>query len=79
MIEHKFIFHSLEKLGFGDFFCNAIKTLHANCHRIHLMIKSETGHSSGMPNFCFYFVHKYSQPISLTVLHRKSLLLVGMS
>lgn len=26
MVEHAFIFRSLEKCGFGDFFCKAIKT-----------------------------------------------------
>jgi len=29
-IEHKFIFLSLEKFGFGNFFCKAIKTLYVN-------------------------------------------------
>ena len=29
-VEHQFLFHSLERLGFGDFFCKAIKTLYAN-------------------------------------------------
>lgn len=26
-VEHQFLFHSLERLGFGDFFCKAIKPL----------------------------------------------------
>lgn len=32
-IEHAFIFHSLEKLGFGDFFAKAVRTMYnkANC------------------------------------------------
>uniref|UniRef100_A0A8K9UN26 Reverse transcriptase domain-containing protein n=1 Tax=Oncorhynchus mykiss TaxID=8022 RepID=A0A8K9UN26_ONCMY len=29
-VEHQFLFYSLERLGFGDFFCMAIKTLYAN-------------------------------------------------
>lgn len=29
-IEHEFIFHSLEKFGFGGYFCEAIKTLYAH-------------------------------------------------
>lgn len=29
-VEHQFIFHSLEKFGFGTFFCKAVKTLCAN-------------------------------------------------
>lgn len=29
-LEHQFIFHCLKKLGFGEFFCTAIKTLYAN-------------------------------------------------
>ena len=29
-LEHKFIFHSLEKFGFGGYFCEAIKTLYAH-------------------------------------------------
>lgn len=32
-VKHHFLYHSLKKFGFGDFFCNAIKTLYnnANC------------------------------------------------
>ncbi len=32
-VEHNFLFHTLDKFGFGGFFCNAIKTLYnkANC------------------------------------------------
>ena len=32
-IEHKFIFHALEKFGFGSYFHNAIKTMYktGNC------------------------------------------------
>lgn len=29
-VQHQFLFHSLERLGFGDFFCKAIKTLYTN-------------------------------------------------
>lgn len=29
-LEHSFIFQCLEKLGFGDFFCSAIRTLYTN-------------------------------------------------
>ncbi len=30
-VEHKFRFKSVEKLGFGEYFCKAVRTLHYNC------------------------------------------------
>ncbi len=29
-VEHPFIFYCLEKFGFGEYFCNAMKTLYTN-------------------------------------------------
>lgn len=42
-VEHSFLFHALQKFGFGQYFCNAIKTLYnnANCS-----IKLKFGSSS---------------------------------
>lgn len=43
-IEHQFIFLSLEKFGFGDFFSKAIKTIYANGNS---SIKLKNGTSPG--------------------------------
>ena len=57
-MEHSFIFHSLRTFGFGDFFCNAIKTLYnnANCS-----IKLKYGSS---PRFAVKHVVRQGWPIS---------------
>uniref|UniRef100_A0A669D202 Reverse transcriptase domain-containing protein n=1 Tax=Oreochromis niloticus TaxID=8128 RepID=A0A669D202_ORENI len=41
-IEHQFIFHSLEKFGFGEFFCKAVKTLYTNGNSSIKMINGST-------------------------------------
>uniref|UniRef100_A0A8C6NIX7 Reverse transcriptase domain-containing protein n=1 Tax=Nothobranchius furzeri TaxID=105023 RepID=A0A8C6NIX7_NOTFU len=41
-IEHQFIFHSLEKFGFGRFFCKAVKTLYTNGNSSIKMVNGST-------------------------------------